>query len=128
MRNNLTVLISHNLEVDIDDLDPDDFRRNNERFQGENFQKNLELVAEVDVLARSKGSTPAQVALAWILAKAPHTIAIPGTRKASRLDENAAATQVELSNEDVTHLDSVIPVGAAAGLRYPEYAMKMLNL
>lgn len=112
----------------IDDLDPNDFRRSNDRFQGENFQKNLQLVDEVEAMAQSKGISPAQIALAWILAKAPHIVAIPGTRKTSRLDENAAAAKVNLSAEEVAHLDEVIPIGATAGLRYPEFAMKTLNL
>ncbi len=112
----------------IDDLAEDDFRRGNERFQGENFQKNLELVAEVEAMAGSKGVTSAQLALAWILAKAPHVIPIPGTRKIRRLDENRAAAKVELTAAEVGHLDDVLPFGATAGLRYPEYAMATLNL
>jgi aryl-alcohol dehydrogenase-like predicted oxidoreductase len=86
------------------------------------------LVAEVEALAASKGITPAQLALAWILAKAPHTFAIPGTRKNHRLDENAAAAGIDLSAAEIVQLDAVIPFGAAAGLRYPEYAMQTLNL
>lgn len=112
----------------VDDLAEDDFRRNNERFQGENFAKNLELVSEVEALARERGVTAAQLALAWVLAQAPHTLAIPGTRSISRLEENASAAALELSVEDLDRLDSVMPVGATAGLRYPEFAMRTLNL
>ncbi|MBZ0113142.1 MAG: aldo/keto reductase [Thermoanaerobaculia bacterium] len=111
----------------VDDLAENDFRRHNPRFQGENFQKNLELVAQVEALAASKGVTPAQLALAWILAKAPHAVAIPGTRKVRRLDENAAAADLDLSAEEVAALDAVLPFGATAGLRYPEASMQTLN-
>ena len=112
----------------LDDLDETDFRRSNDRFQGENLQQNLELVRRVEDMAEGKNVTPAQLALAWILAKAPHTTAIPGTRKTTRLDENAAAAEIELSADDVAALDASMPVGATAGLRYPEFAMRMLNL
>ena len=112
----------------IDDLDENDFRRTNERFQGDNFQKNLDLVAAVEAMATDRGVTPAQLALAWVLAKAPNTVTIPGTRKIHRLDENAAAADVELSVDDIARLDEVMPLGATAGLRYPEFAMQMLNL
>lgn len=112
----------------IDDLAENDFRRTNERFQGENFQKNLELVEKVGEMAAAKGITPAQLALAWILAMAPNTVTIPGTRKVHRLDENAGAAGVELTAEDLAALDAAMPAGATAGLRYPEFAMKMLNL
>lgn len=112
----------------IDDLDADDFRRNNERFQGENFQKNRMLVAEVEALAKDRGITPAQLALAWVLAKAANALTIPGTRKIHRLDENAAAEGVELSADEVAKLDSVLPFGATAGLRYPAASMQALNL
>ena len=112
----------------IDDLSEDDFRRGNERFQGENFQKNLDLVAAVEDMAAGKGVTPAQLALAWVVAKAPNTVTIPGTRKVHRLDENAAAADVELSDAELERLDAIMPPGATAGLRYPEFAMQMLNL
>ncbi len=112
----------------IDDLDENDFRRGNERFQGENFQKNLDLVAAVEEMASDKGVTPAQLALAWVLARAPHTVTIPGTRKIHRVDENAAAADVELEERDLQRLDEIMPPGATAGLRYPEFAMQMLNL
>lgn len=112
----------------VDDLDENDFRRMNPRFQGENFRKNLELVARVEAMAKEKGVTPAQLALAWVLAKAPHTAAIPGTRKIHRLEENAAAADVELTAEERSALDDAFPFGATAGLRYPAPSMKALNL
>ena len=112
----------------VEDLGENDFRRWNERFQGENFQKNLELVAEVESMATSKGVTPAQLALAWVLAKAPNTVAIPGTRKLHRLEENIGGADVVLTGDDLARLDAIMPVGAAAGLRYPESAMQNVNL
>lgn len=112
----------------VDDLAEDDYRRSNERFQGENFQKNLELVAKVEEMASQKGITPAQLALAWILAMAPNTVTIPGTRKIHRLDENAGAAEVELTAAELAALDAAMPPGATAGLRYPEASMKTLNL
>ena len=112
----------------IDDLAENDFRRTNERFQGENFQKNLELVAEVEKMAAEKGITPAQLALGWVLAQAPHTVTIPGTRKIHRLVQNAAGADVELTAADLERLDSILPPGVTAGLRYPEFAMQMVNL
>ncbi len=112
----------------VEDLDESDFRRNSPRFTGENFQKNLDLVARVEDMARDRGITPAQLALAWVLAKSPNTVPIPGTRKIHRLDENAAAAEVQLSAEEVASLDDVMPMDAIAGARYPEFAMEMLNL
>jgi aryl-alcohol dehydrogenase-like predicted oxidoreductase len=112
----------------IDDLDENDHRRTHDRFQGENFRKNLDLVAEVEAVANGMHITPSQLALAWVVAKSPNLVAIPGTRKIQRLDENASAADVELSSAVVSQLDSIIPFGAAAGLRYPEHSMRMLNL
>ncbi|MEM7415083.1 MAG: aldo/keto reductase [Gemmatimonadota bacterium] len=112
----------------LDDLDENDFRRTNERFIGENFQKNLDLVAAVEEMAAERNVTPAQLALAWVVAKAPNTVTIPGTRKIHRLEENAAAGRIELTGDDISKLDEVMPLGATAGLRYPEFAMQMLNL
>jgi len=111
----------------VDDLAEDDFRRHNDRFQGENFQKNLDLVAEVKELAASRGVTPAQLALGWILAKAEHTVSIPGTRSTQRLEENAAAADMAISEDELDALDAGFPMGAAAGLRYPEASMRALN-
>jgi len=111
----------------IDDLAPDDWRRNNPRFQGENFQKNLRLVDAVQEMAREKGCTPAQLALAWVLARGRHIVPIPGTRSVDRLAENVAAVEIELTPEDLDRLDRIAPKGTTAGDRYPEPAMRMLN-
>jgi aryl-alcohol dehydrogenase-like predicted oxidoreductase len=104
----------------IDDLAPDDFRRNNPRFQGENFARNLALVDEVRALATTKGVTAGQVALAWLLAKGPDVVPIPGTKRRSYLAENVAAIEVELTTDELAALDAVLPVGAGAGDRYPD--------
>lgn len=101
-----------------DDFSPDDFRRNNPRFKGENFQKNLDLVGAVHEMAAEKGVSAAQLALAWLLHRAEHIVTIPGTRKRSRFDENQAAGNVSLSAEEIAALDAIVPVGAAAGERY----------
>jgi aryl-alcohol dehydrogenase-like predicted oxidoreductase len=101
-----------------EDFAPDDFRRNNPRFEGENFQKNLDLVEAVRKMATDKGITPAQLALAWILHQGEHLVCIPGTTKQSRFDENQGANDVVLSEADLAFLDEHLPVGAAAGGRY----------
>lgn len=111
----------------IDDLAPDDWRRSNPRFQGENFRRNLALVDAVQEMARAKGCTPAQLALAWVLARHDHIVPIPGTRRIDRLEENVGALDVTLTQEDLDRLDAIAPVGVAAGTRYPEPAMRMLN-
>jgi len=103
-----------------EDLAADDFRRRNPRFQGENFDHNLELVREVEQLASEKGITPGQLALAWVLARGDDIVPIPGTKHVKYLEENVAAVDVTLSNADVERLDSVIPVGAATGTRYAD--------
>ena len=100
------------------DLAPDDFRRNNPRFKGENFQKNLDMVSAVHTLAASKGVTPSQLALAWVLHRGQHVVAIPGTTKVARFDENQAANSVVLTAEEIARLDEILPVGATAGSRY----------
>ncbi|RYX83250.1 aldo/keto reductase [bacterium] len=110
-----------------DDLEPDDFRRNNPRFQGENFQKNLDLVARIEEMAGQHGCTPAQLALAWILAQGQDIVPIPGTKKVSRLEENAGAAEVELSKEDLERIEEIAPQGVAAGLRYTADSMAALN-
>ncbi|CAH0272788.1 General stress protein 69 [Arthrobacter sp. Bi83] len=102
-----------------DDFAPDDFRRHSPRFQGENFTRNLELVDRVKDLADEKQCSPAQLALAWLLAQGEHIVPIPGTKKRDRLNENLGATAVELSAEDLARLDELAPAGAAAGARYP---------
>ncbi len=111
-----------------EDLAPDDFRRNNPRFQGENFNRNLRLVEQVRALAAEKGCTAAQLALAWVLAQGEDIVAIPGTKRRSRLEENLGALQVRLSREDLETLDKVFPLGAAAGTRYPPAGMATVNL
>jgi len=111
----------------IDDLEPDDYRRNSPRFQGENFQKNLDLLAEVGALARDKGCTPSQLALAWVLAQGADIVPIPGTKHRKYLDENAAALEVRLSAAELARIDRALPPGAAAGTRYAAAAMQALN-
>ncbi len=101
-----------------DDFAPDDFRRGNPRFQGENFQQNLDLVTKVRELAAAKGVTPAQLALAWLLQQGSHIVSIPGTTKQARFDENQAANDVTLTAEELAFLDENLPVGAALGARY----------
>jgi aryl-alcohol dehydrogenase-like predicted oxidoreductase len=100
------------------DFAPDDFRRNNPRFVGENFQKNLDLVSTVRAMAADKGVTPAQLALAWLLHQGEHVVTIPGTTKQHRFDENQAANDVKLSAGELSFLDENLPVGAAVGGRY----------
>ncbi|PVZ53712.1 aldo/keto reductase [Arthrobacter sp. H-02-3] len=102
-----------------DDFAADDFRRHSPRFQGENFARNLQLVDRVKELADAKGCTPAQLALAWLLAQGAHIVPIPGTKKRDRLRENLGAVDVELSAEDLNRLDELAPAGVAAGARYP---------
>ena len=111
----------------LDDLDEDDWRRFMPRFQGENFGKNLELVDRVEQLAAAKGCTPAQLALAWVLAQGPDVTPIPGTRSRKRLEENAAAAEITLSEEELAEIDLVIPKDMAVGTRYPEEAMQLLD-
>jgi aryl-alcohol dehydrogenase-like predicted oxidoreductase len=110
-----------------DDLDSDDYRRFSPRFQGENFQRNLELVARVESLAKGKNCTPGQLALAWLLAQGEDVIPIPGTKRRKYLEENVSALDVKLSSDDLRDIDEVAPQGAAAGLRYPEAMMNLVN-
>ncbi|RYG74368.1 aldo/keto reductase [bacterium] len=110
-----------------EDLEEDDYRRTNPRFQGENFEKNLQLVAKIEDLARGHGCTPAQLALAWLLAQGNDIVPIPGTKKRSRLEENAGAINVELSREELLQIDDIAPNGAAVGLRYGEAMMGSLG-
>jgi aryl-alcohol dehydrogenase-like predicted oxidoreductase len=109
------------------DLAPDDFRRNHPRFQGDNFERNLVLVRKIEDIAAKKRCTAAQLALAWLLAQDEHVVPIPGSKRRSRLEENAAAVDVEMTSEDVAELDRIAPKGVAAGLRYPERGMLTVN-
>jgi aryl-alcohol dehydrogenase-like predicted oxidoreductase len=111
----------------IEDLAPDDWRRNSPRFQGENFQRNLQLVAEIEAMAREKKCTPSQLALAWVLAQGKDIVPIPGTKRIHYLEENVGALQVRLSPEDLARIDRIVPRGAASGGRYPEAAMKAVG-
>ncbi len=110
-----------------EDLARDDYRRNSPRFQGGNFQKNIDLVARVEAIAREKHCTPGQLALAWLLAQGKDIIPIPGTKRRKYLEENTGALQVQLTGDDVRRINEVAPKGAASGLRYPELMMKMVN-
>ncbi|MBC3761042.1 aldo/keto reductase [Quadrisphaera oryzae] len=103
-----------------DDFAEDDFRRNNPRFQGEAFEQNLRMVDRVRAIAEEKGCTPAQLALAWVLAQGPDVVPIPGTTKVARLEENVGALEVHLTAEDLARLDEAAPAGATAGERYPD--------
>jgi aryl-alcohol dehydrogenase-like predicted oxidoreductase len=103
----------------IDDLPADDYRRNSPRFQGENFARNLELVREIERLARAKNATASQLALAWVLARGDDIVPIPGTKKCKYLEENMAAVEVGLSADELARIDAIAPSGAAAGARYP---------
>jgi aryl-alcohol dehydrogenase-like predicted oxidoreductase len=111
-----------------EDFAPDDFRRMNPRFQDGNFQRNLDLVDRIADIAREKHCTPAQLALAWLLAQGSDIVPIPGTRHPHRLEQNVEALQVELSPEDRRRIDEVAPKGAAAGERYQPGGMKAVGL
>lgn len=111
----------------IDDLDAKDFRRFSPRFQGENFAKNLATVGKVEEIAKEKSSTPAQLALAWLLAQGPHIVPIPGTTSAARLKENLAATNITLNAQDLARIAAVAPSGVAAGERYDDTGMRFVN-
>jgi aryl-alcohol dehydrogenase-like predicted oxidoreductase len=110
-----------------EDFPADDYRRNSPRFQGENFQKNLDLVRRVEEIAREKKCNSSQLALAWVLAQGEDIVPIPGTKHRKYLEENIAALDLKLSGDDLRRLDEVFPQGAAAGLRYPEHMMKMVG-
>jgi aryl-alcohol dehydrogenase-like predicted oxidoreductase len=110
-----------------EDLDPNDYRRHSPRFQGENFSKNIGLVRHIEAVAHSKGCSPAQLALAWVLARGPDVVPIFGTKRRSYLDENLKALTVDLSAEDLAKIDRIAPKGVAAGTRYPEILMHVLD-
>ena len=110
-----------------DDFPEDDFRRNHPRFTGENFEKNIQLVREVENMAQEKGCTTAQLALAWVLAQGEDIVPIPGTKHVKYLDQNIGALDVQLSGEDLRRLDAILPPGAAAGERYHARGMEAVN-
>jgi aryl-alcohol dehydrogenase-like predicted oxidoreductase len=110
-----------------DDLPADDYRRNTPRFQGENFQKNLDLVKRVEEIAKEKGCKPSQLALAWVLAQGNDMVPIPGTKRRKYLEENVGALSVKLTKEDLRRIDEVFPPEAAAGQRYPEHMLALVN-
>src|SRR6266536_1336870 len=111
----------------VDDFEPDDYRRNSPRFQGENFRKNLALVDEINAIARDKRCTPSQLALAWVLAQGDDIVPIPGTKHRKYLEENVGALKVRLTDDDLDRIDRVLPVGAAAGERYVPQGMRAIN-
>lgn len=110
-----------------EDLDADDFRRNNPRFQGENFARNLALVEKVTELAKQKGVAPSQLALAWVLAQGEHIVPIPGTKRRRYLEENIAAAELTLSAAELAAIEAVFPLQAAAGARYGAESMTYIN-
>ena len=110
-----------------EDLPPDDYRRKSPRFQGENFQRNLDLVHQLEAMAAEKHCTTAQLALAWVLAQGEDIVPIPGTKQRKYLEENVGALKVQLTAEDLERIDEVAPHGAAAGSRYPEAMMGTVN-
>jgi aryl-alcohol dehydrogenase-like predicted oxidoreductase len=110
-----------------EDLPADDYRRNSPRFQGENFQKNLDLVRKVEEMAKEKGCKPSQLALAWVLAQGDDIVPIPGTKRRKYLEENVGAVSLKLTSEDLRRIDEVFPPEAAAGERYPDHMMALVN-
>ena len=110
-----------------EDFEPDDYRRHSPRFQGENFDKNLQLVQKIEDLAARKNCTAAQLALAWVLAQGDSIFPIPGTKRISYLDENIGALDVQLNSDELTQIDAIAPKGAAAGQRYPASFMNTVN-
>ena len=110
-----------------EDLSEDDYRRHNPRYMGENFQKNLDLVEKIGEIAKEKGVTTSQLALAWVLAQGQDIVPIPGTKRRTYLEQNAAATEIILSQEELAAIEDVFPQDAASGLRYPEEMMKTVN-
>ena len=111
----------------VEDFPEDDYRRHSPRFQGENFRKNLDLVRGIEQIAREKGCKPSQLALAWVLAQDKNIVPIPGTKHRKYLEDNVAALDVKLSPEDLRRIEEIFPAGAAAGLRYPEHMMAIVN-
>jgi aryl-alcohol dehydrogenase-like predicted oxidoreductase len=110
-----------------DDLAASDWRRNGPRFQGENLDRNLDIVKRLGSLSQKHQCTPAQLALAWVLARGEDIVPIPGTKRRTYLEENVAALQIRLSSDDLKELDQAAPVGCTAGARYPESSMAAVN-
>ena len=110
-----------------EDFAEDDYRRFSPRFQGENFQRNLDLVTRITELARTHGATASQLALAWVMAKSPQVVPIPGTKRRTYLEENLKSLELQLSAAEIAGLEAAFPVGAAAGPRYPEAMMSSLG-
>ena len=110
-----------------EDFAPDDYRRNSPRFQGDNFQKNLDLVKKVEEIARQKNCTPSQLALAWVLAQGDDIVPIPGTKRVKYLEENVGAISVQLTADDLAQIEKILPKGAAAGERYNEQMMRLID-
>lgn len=111
-----------------EDFEPNDFRRLVPRYQGENFQKNLDLVLKLEEIANQKGCTTSQLAIAWVLAQSPNIIPIPGTKRSKYLIENVGSVEIELSAQDFANIEAACPKNAVIGTRYSEYAMKFVNL
>jgi aryl-alcohol dehydrogenase-like predicted oxidoreductase len=111
----------------LDNLGPDDFRLNSPRFQGENFTKNLALVRSLESIAADKSCTPAQLALAWLLAQGDDIVPIPGTKRRTYLEENVRSVEVKLSKKDMERINQAIPRDAVSGTRYAQSMMKLVN-
>jgi aryl-alcohol dehydrogenase-like predicted oxidoreductase len=111
----------------VEDLAPDDWRRNNPRFHPDNFRKNLDIVERVKAIAARKRCTPAQLALAWVLVQGDDIIPIPGSKSRERLEENAVAADLQLTRDELREIDTLLPPGIAAGTRYPEAGMRAVN-
>jgi aryl-alcohol dehydrogenase-like predicted oxidoreductase len=109
-----------------DDFAADDFRRDIPRYQVENFYKNLDLLKQIQTIAENKGVTPSQLALAWVISKG--AVAIPGTKRIKYIEENAAAADIVLTSEEIKKLESILPIGAAAGTRYNEQQLQSVNV
>jgi aryl-alcohol dehydrogenase-like predicted oxidoreductase len=110
-----------------EDLAEDDYRRNSPRFQGENFQKNINLVNKVEEIAREKGVTASQLALAWVMSRGEEVVPIPGTKRREYLEQNAAAADISLTQNEIDRIEEIFPVNAASGTRYPEAMMASVN-
>ncbi len=111
----------------VEDFPEDDYRRHSPRFQGENFRKNLDLVRGIEEIAKEKGCKPSQLALAWVLAQDKNIVPIPGTKRRTYLQDNVAALDVKLNSADLQRIEEIFPAGVAAGQRYPDHMMKIVN-